>query len=83
MNDELAAKTETADEGRAASECGGLLTRCCKCGAKDAAVTWHDHKVPYDTHFSQRVADNEHLALSCLRCGYKWNEKPLDKREAC
>lgn len=49
---------------------------CVKCGSEDIAIRFVD-KNGYsitDGDYEKR----EHMRRMCRRCGYKWNEAPLD-----
>lgn len=51
--------------------------KCIKCGA-----TYDWSRMVYHPDHHYNVGDNEHLELTCDRCGYREWFKPLDADEA-
>jgi len=49
--------------------------KCPKCGHDKAEVRWLDVQ---GGQYGGRVCYAEHIQRTCLLCGYRWSEKPLD-----
>jgi len=56
---------------------------CPKCAAKDATTAFCGTGSRYRRYFCDQVPSHaEHIARTCTRCGYSWDEAPIDAIEA-
>jgi len=58
----------------------GISTRCCKCGSSEVTMLWKPHVKNYELPYGKQDIDNEHIRITCNRCGYNWQAKPLDRQ---
>ncbi len=53
---------------------------CKKCGHDDIHTHWCEAKPSRQFECSDDREPNEHICRRCIRCGFSWNERPLDAR---
>ena len=57
----------------------GAVARCPKCGSAAGAATYWEASWAAGGAYDRRDSEeHEHLRRQCLRCGFEWNEAPVD-----
>lgn len=66
-----------------------INTKCKKCGIDDASIKYYGDTVTItmidsmrgrEIHSETTKSINEKLEITCNRCGYSWEETPLDTK---